>query len=323
MDKGTLLISLDFELFWGVLDCHTYDSYGKNVLGGRNAIPKLLELFKKYGVHATWATVGMMFADNVEDLFTYCPSKKLYPHYKNQLLSSYNFLEKETIKIDDENYFFGRQLIDLISKYDGQEIGSHTFSHYYAREDGQNIDEFSADINSAKNIAENKGYEVNTLVFPRNQSLDSYEKVIKSDKFIAYRGEEKDWIHRIPVNIIKRMFRLMDSYINLTGSSTYPKEIFKKGELHNFRGSRFLRPYNKRLSFIEPLKIHRVKSQMKKAAKKGEIMHLWWHPHNVGLNTEVNLKHIEEILSYYKKLNTKYGMKSCNMRELANEINER
>ena len=67
MDKGTLLISLDFELFWGVLDCHTYDSYGKNVLGGRNAIPKLLELFKKYGVHATWATVGMMFADNVED----------------------------------------------------------------------------------------------------------------------------------------------------------------------------------------------------------------------------------------------------------------
>ena len=39
MDKGTLLISLDFELFWGVLDCHTYDSYGKNVLGGRNAIP--------------------------------------------------------------------------------------------------------------------------------------------------------------------------------------------------------------------------------------------------------------------------------------------
>ena len=323
MDKGTLLISLDFELFWGVLDCHTYDSYGKNVLGGRKAIPKLLELFKKYGVHATWATVGMMFADNVEDLFTYCPSKKLYPHYKNQLLSSYNFLEKETIKIDDENYFFGRQLIDLISKYDGQEIGSHTFSHYYAREDGQNIDEFSADINSAKNIAKNKGYEVNTLVFPRNQSLDSYEKVIKSNKFIAYRGEEQDWIHRIPVNIIKRMFRLMDSYINLTGSSTYPKEIFKKGELHNLRGSRFLRPYNKRLSFIEPLKIHRVKSQMKKAAKKGEIMHLWWHPHNVGLNTEVNLKHIEEILSYYKKLNTKYGMKSCNMRELANEINER
>ena len=166
-------------------------------------------------------------------------------------------------------------MIDLISKYDGQEIGSHTFSHYYAREDGQNIDEFSADINSAKNIAENKGYEVNTLVFPRNQSLDSYEKVIKSNKFIAYRGEEKDWIHRIPVNIIKRMFRLMDSYINLTGSSTYPKEIFKKGEHHNFRGSRFLRPYNKRLSFIEPLKIHRVKSQMKKAAKKGEIMHLW------------------------------------------------
>ena len=322
MDNGTLLISLDFELFLGVLDCHTYDTYGENVLGGRKAIPRLLEIFKKYNIHATWATVGMIFADNENDLLMYCPTEELYPHYKNQLLSAYNYLKKGTFTDSEKEYFFGRDLIDLISRYDGQEIGSHTFSHYYAREDGQNIDEFSADIKSAKNIAESKGYEVNTLVFPRNQSLDSYEKVIKSNKFIAYRGEEQDWIHRIPVNIIKRMFRLMDSYINLTGSATYPKEIFKKGELHNFRGSRFLRPYNKRLSFIEPLKIHRVKSQMKKAAKKGEIMHLWWHPHNIGLNTEINLKHIEEILAYYKKLSEKYGMKSCNMRELANEINE-
>ena len=39
MNKGTLLISLDFELFWGVQDCHTYEDYGDNVIGGRKAIP--------------------------------------------------------------------------------------------------------------------------------------------------------------------------------------------------------------------------------------------------------------------------------------------
>jgi hypothetical protein len=46
MMKGTLIVSLDFELFWGMLDCSTLEAYGENVLGGRKAIPQLLELFR-------------------------------------------------------------------------------------------------------------------------------------------------------------------------------------------------------------------------------------------------------------------------------------
>jgi hypothetical protein len=61
---------------------------------------------------------------------------------------------------------------------------------------------------------------------------------------------------------------------------------------------------------------------MKHAAKNGEIFHLWWHPHNIGINTEKNLNNIEEILNYYDFLKSKYGMESKNMCELAKEINE-
>ena len=50
---GQLIVSLDFELFWGMLDCSTLEAYGANVLGGRDAIPRLLELFKKYNIHGT------------------------------------------------------------------------------------------------------------------------------------------------------------------------------------------------------------------------------------------------------------------------------
>ena len=60
---------------------------------------------------------------------------------------------------------------------------------------------------------------------------------------------------------------------------------------------------------------------MKKAAKKGRIFHLWWHPHNIGINTEKNLKNIKEIFDYYDELKNKYGMESKNMLELAEEIN--
>lgn len=321
MKKGTLLVSLDFELFWGVQDCHTYDTYGKNVLGGRKAVSKLLDLFKQYNIHATWATVGMMFAENKEEIHRYSPEERLRPRFENEVLSSYRILDKMGNNETEEPYFFGKSLIDLVAEYPHQEIGSHTFSHYYAREAGQTIKEFEADIQAAKRIAEDKGYEAKTLVFPRNQSKDEYEPAMLKNGYVAYRGEEKDWIHRIPVNTVKRIFRLADSYINLAGSETYSRDEFKPGELHNFRGSRFLRPYNSKLRFLESLKLHRVKGQMKKAAKKGRIFHLWWHPHNIGINTDRNLQNIENLLKYYDFLRKKYGMESKNMLELSNEIN--
>ena len=59
---------------------------------------------------------------------------------------------------------------------------------------------------------------------------------------------------------------------------------------------------------------------MKKAAQKGEIFHLWWHPHNIGKDTEKNLQQIRKLLAYYCKLNSYYELESKNMKELAEEI---
>ena len=64
---GTLVVSLDFELFWGMLDVCTLDEYRENVLGGRKAIPQMLQLFEKYNIHATWAAVGFLFAEDSGD----------------------------------------------------------------------------------------------------------------------------------------------------------------------------------------------------------------------------------------------------------------
>ena len=58
---GTLIVSLDFELHWGVRDVKTVAQYRENLLGVRRAIPALLATFADYGIHATWATVGFLF----------------------------------------------------------------------------------------------------------------------------------------------------------------------------------------------------------------------------------------------------------------------
>jgi hypothetical protein len=80
------------------------------------------------------------------------------------------------------------------------------------------------------------------------------------------------------------------------------------------------KPYFKPLAFLEGLKIRRIKRQMLHAAKTGKTFHLWWHPHNVGVQTEFHMKQLEEIFSYYDELKKKYGMRSLNMDEAAQEV---
>ena len=57
--------------------------------------------------------------------------------------------------------------------------------------------------------------------------------------------------------------------------------------------------------------------EMEKAAKNGELYHLWWHPHNFSVNTAENISQVEKIISHYKELNSKYGFESLNMGEIA------
>src|SRR5579859_4252999 len=65
---GAFVISLDFELHWGVRDHEPLDGpYRPNLLGARNAIPRLLEMFERYGISATWAIVGFLFARSREE----------------------------------------------------------------------------------------------------------------------------------------------------------------------------------------------------------------------------------------------------------------
>ena len=316
MMKGTLIVSLDFELFWGMLDCSTLEAYGENVLGGRKAIPQLLELFRKYDIHATWATVGFLFAKNYEELKTYFPEKGDLPTYRDGALTPYPLFEK--IGTDEETApcFYGESLVRLVSEAPGQEIGSHTFSHYYCREQGQTPEQFAADMRAAKKIAQDHGYDVQSVILPRNQCESAYTQVLRELGFTSYRDEENDWIHeKISIRPLKRLLRLMDVYFPLTGLGGYvPKN---EDGIWNLVGSRMYKPIFRPLRFLERVKLLRIKMQMHHAAKHGLTFHLWWHPHNIGVETQAHLDQLEEIFRYYAMLKEKYGMESLNMREAA------
>jgi len=311
---GTLIVSLDFELFWGMLDQCALEDYQANVLGGRTAIPRLLGLFQKYEIHATWATVGFLFAENYRELKRYFPEEM--PAYTKKSLSPYDWFSQIGEDEQSAPCFYGSSLIRLVSQTPGQEIGSHTFSHYYCREEGQTAEQFAADMRAAKQIAADHGYDLTSVILPRNQCESEYTRVFRELGFTAYRDEENDWIHeRIKFRPLLRILRLADVYFPLTGQGGYMPQ--KEDGIWNLVGSRMYKPIFRPLRFLEKTKLSRIKSQMRHAAKHGLTFHLWWHPHNIGVMTNAHLQQLEEILAYYQELKQTYGMESLNMREAA------
>jgi len=319
MHKPTLIVSLDFELFWGMQDGWQLSEYQDNVLGGRKAVPMMLELFQKHSIHATWATVGFQFAKDFAQLMPYLPPEALRPTYDDPALSSYRCFDSIGSSEADAPCFYAHSLVQQIAAVPGQEIGSHTFSHYYCRESGQTTEQFRADIRAALAIGTDQGYQLTSMVLPRNQCEPDYTAVLTDEGFTAYRDEENDWIHeKVKFRPLMRFLRLADVYLPLTGQGGYiPKT---ENGIVNLVGSRMYKPYFKPLAFLEGLKLRRIKKQMLHAAKNGLTFHLWWHPHNVGVYTELHMQQLEEIFSYYDKLKETYGMRSLNMGEAADEV---
>ncbi len=312
--KGYFCVSLDFEMFWGMQDAVTLEEYGEDVVNGRKEGFYQLELFEKYGIHATWATVGFLLAENKTQLMKYIPAQK--PSYTLPRRNPYRQMSDLGETVEESPYYYARDLVDAILRTPDQELGSHTFSHYFCTEEGQTPEEFEADLNAAVAIGKDTAYAPASLVFPRNQSADIYAQTAKKCGFLCYRGEEDNWIYRrIKKEYWLRRIRFLDSYFPLSGSNCHPIEM-KNGLVHTC-GSAFLRPYNPSLRALEGLKMLRIYRQMRYAAKKGLVYHLYWHPHNLGRNAEMSFAQQEKIFKYYRKLQQKYGFESRNMYELA------
>jgi peptidoglycan/xylan/chitin deacetylase (PgdA/CDA1 family) len=229
------MVSLDFELFWGMLEVCSLESYQDNVLGGKKAIPELLELFEKYGIHATWATVGYLFAENKEELKRFFPDRQMRPSYADPRLDPYTYLETIGDNEEQAPCFYCPDLIRLVANTPGQEIGSHTFCHYYCWAEGQTVEQFAADMKAAKVIAEEKRYEVTSVVLPRNQCAPEYTKVLADLGYTAFRDLEQDWVHRkVPVRILERACILLDAYLPLTKGTYRPQ---KELGIWNFTGA--------------------------------------------------------------------------------------
>jgi len=318
---GTLVVSIDFELEWGVRDTLPASGpYRANLEGVREVVPALLDLFSRFGIRATWAVVGMLMAHDRDELAAMRPS--IRPRYEDSALDPYRWLDRQSR--EDDHLRFAPDLVAAIAETPGQEIGTHTFSHYYCLEPGQDRACFRADLEAAVAAAATRGWRLRSLVFPRNQVNPAYLDVLPAVGLRAFRAAQGGWMYRPGPGFthpLRRAGRLADAYLPCSrpvcspwpdpGMKTAPYAIPAHG---------FWRPISRRLEALEGLRVQRVLRAMRRAADTGGMFHLWWHPHNFGAAPGPNLAAICQVLHYYRLLHDSGQMVSRSMGDLADAL---
>lgn len=313
--NGFLVISLDFELLWGVFDKVDYKEKEIYFRNTRRVIPEILGLFSEYKIHSTWATVGMLFNKNWEEWKENSPN--ILPKYMNSDLSAYDY-GKSIKSPETEFYCFAKDLIQQIQNTPDQEIGTHTYSHYYCLEEGQTLASFKVDLEKSIKIAKQMGIELKSLVFPRNQFNEAFLKVCYDFGIENVRSNPTDWYWKDTQNnsLKNKIFRTGDAYLGFNNKSYKQTDLnIENGRPLSQKASRLLRPFSKN-KILNDLKLKRIKSEMTFAAKNNEIYHLWWHPHNFGNNPKENIADLKEILNHYLICNEKYRFQSLTMNEV-------
>jgi peptidoglycan/xylan/chitin deacetylase (PgdA/CDA1 family) len=318
-DRGALVVSIDFELHWGVRDhAPAHGPYRANLLGERLAVPALLELFQEFGIAATWATVGFLFARSRAELERVSPAVR--PAYDDRALDPYGEALGEGE--DDDPLHFAPSLVRMLAAAPGQEVATHTFSHYYCLEPGQGREAFAADLASAAAAAAEHGLALRSIVFPRNQHNPAYDDLLRDAGITCFRGVQPGWMYQ-PGGEARgdqrgRMGRLADTYLPLVPRETVPwAHVARPDGLCDVPASRFLRPYSPRVRGLDGVRLRRVMGGLRRAARRGEIFHLWWHPHNFGTHLDENLAFLRRVLEGFAELRQSHGMQSLTMAQAA------
>lgn len=321
MNKGALVISLDFELLWGVFDKVDPKEKGNYFKNTKEVIPQILEMFAENGISCTWATVGMLFNKDWAEWSKSFPV--VLPGYDRTELCAYDY-GRSIASNENKELCFAPELIQKIASTPGQEVASHTYSHYYCSEKGQTPEAFKADLEMAIKKAKDLGLELRSLVFPRNQLNEAYLKICFELGITSVRSNPDSWYWEDTQEstFSKKLFRTGDAYFGKNDKS-YPVSSIKfiPGKPIEQPASRLLRPVSK-YSILNDLKIKRIKSELLTAAKKNEMYHLWWHPHNFGNDPQQSLKELKEIIDCYTYCKIKYGFASMNMAEVSRLVKE-
>ena len=320
---GVFCISLDFELHWGCFENMLMDEKAQRYFNNtRDIIPKKLELFAGQDIHVTWAAVGMLFRHNRKEWEDGKPA--VLPTFNNPAVSAYEWINRHGFMGEEDPYHFAPTLVDKIKSTPNQEIGTHTYAHYFCLEPGQTKEQFRYDLEMACRVAAEKGISLRSLVFPRNQFNQEYLSVCRDLGITSVRSSPDIWYWAPATgsSFMKKLFRAGDAYLKFQPIKMVSLEDINisNGLPLQLPATRLYRPWKPGQPVQNTLKMRRILNEMTEAARKNAYYHIWWHPHNFGNNPKECFSELEQIVAHFNKLRSQYGFMSLTMNEITEKL---
>ncbi len=293
-EKGGMIISADFELGWAWRYAKNYSNPHEVALKmakqARKNFPVLLELFDKYNIPITWATVGHLFLEkcNAGDH----DWMKRIPYFvnRNWRYETGDWYDCDPYtNWDSASEWYAPDLIRLIQQSKTtHEIGTHTFTHI----------DFS-DKNCPKEVAENeikacidvaKPYDIKleSIVFPGGTYGNT--ETLKNAGIKIYRKN-------VDVDIAYPYYDNLGLLVSPTSAGF--------GKSHDWTSEYYIK---------------RFKRYIDKAIKTGTIAHFWFHP---SLDKWTLNNVMPDVLEYAVNKRKQGDLWIGTMKEISNHINSK
>lgn len=292
LDKGTIVFSADFEMAWAFRFSKT-EVKNANQLGlrERENIPVFVELFEKYKIPITWATVGHLFIDSCESQDGLGHKKMIRPKYfenRNWKFDNGDWYDGDPCSnILKEPAWYASDLIDsILASSTKHEVGCHTFSHIDCTYENCTKELMDAELEESIIKANKKNVSLKSFVFPGG-TFGNYESLVEKG-FLTYRKPTKYHIDN----------PIIDKYglVSLPSSLGLDKD-----------------PYNWSADFH--IKI--AKQFINKTIKSKKVCHFWFHP---SMDKWYLEKVFPSILEMVANEREKGNIEVQTMGEIANKI---
>jgi peptidoglycan/xylan/chitin deacetylase (PgdA/CDA1 family) len=276
---GIFVLSLDKELAWGTFHLDGLRLFRAHFDQSRNLVRKLLALLDTYEIPATWAFVGHLLLEQ-------CHRPSGGTTHPDVLRPQYDWYTEDwhhcdpATNVHRDPCWYGPDILEMVlSARANHEVGTHTFSHVIVGDPACTAEIFRSQLAACVDLHRRSGLELHSIVFPRN-SIGHLE-VLTEFGITNYRGREQRWYTRLwpreggPLHTLDRTIP--------TPPTTYPLEGLSEGKLVNLPASMFLVPRDGFRRYI-PMqsRVSQMQSGLRRAAERGELFHLWFHPFNLG-----------------------------------------
>jgi len=290
--KGALCISIDLELLWGVWDCLTPDAEHNAVEQERSILARLLQLFERYDVPVTWATVASLFdEDRAGDA---APARQPRAAWRGEDM-----------------------VAQIRASRVAHEIGSHTHAHVYFDDVAAEV--AAADLERARRAHERAGLPFDSLVFPRNK-VDHLHEVARAG-ISVFRSNDAGVI-----DLFRRNLPQVWPLVNLAQKTVPAAPPVVLPRLWRERGSTLVELPTSLLLMSRrgvrrvvapPVMKAKLRGGLRAASEEKKLFHLWFHPSNFYFDSEQQFAILEACLEEAAALRKRGELNIQTMREFA------